>query len=65
MISLRIRRFGSSDWTQLDLEGDLSERIGTDLYYLLSLPENDGLHSQVKRDGGEWEELEDFEWEES
>lgn len=68
MISLRCRRYGSSEWTVLSLEGDLEEAIAGVLQVALdernALATADQLHLQAAREGEPWVDLEDFEWEE-
>lgn len=55
MIFLRLREFGSSDWTEVALEGDLEEFAGTLLASCLA--DNATLHVQKKEVGEEWEDL--------
>lgn len=62
MILFRIRRYGSSEWTELrilnsleseddsDMEEDLSGRVE-------SILDIDGLHVQRLSDEGKWEDL--------
>ncbi len=59
MISIRIREWGSADWTSGTIVGDLEESVAEAL--LLSL-EGRELHIQAARNEGDWCDLEDIDW---
>lgn len=60
MILLRLRRYGSAEWTEITLEGTLEESIG--LVLARCIYDIEGNAVQVRRPEGEWEEVEDFGW---
>lgn len=51
MIQLRIREFGSSEWTYVTLAGDLGEALSS---LLAGRAEAAGLHVQSLDEDGEW-----------
>lgn len=55
MIHLRIREYGSADWTSLLIQGDLEAEC---LQIIGSALSTSGYHAQQQGDGGEWEDLE-------
>lgn len=55
MILLRIREWGSADWTSLIIEGELEPEA---LSIVGSALGTSGLHAQVQNEEGKWEDLE-------
>lgn len=54
MILYRLREYGSSDWTELCIEGDFEEDIAEALVAAIVPAEH--FHVQVREDG-EWEDV--------
>ncbi len=55
MILLRLRHYGSSDWTEASLDGDLEAELAS---IFVSRALGVELHVQELR-GGEWEDYDD------
>ena len=62
MIFLRLRVYGSSDWTECRFEGDLEELAAEALG--LALSENYAYHVQLRRPEEEWTNAAEFSFEE-
>ena len=63
MISLRLREWGSAEWTEGRIIGDLEESVAEALISALSEDEERELHIQVRRDADEaWRELSEFDF---
>lgn len=54
MIAYRLRQFGSAEWTEVLLEGEMEEFAAETL--VAQLAECEGLHVQERIDG-EWTDL--------
>lgn len=54
MTAYRLRAYGSPDWTEIVLDGEMGEFAGEVL--VAALAESDGLHLQ-ERVEGEWVDL--------
>lgn len=61
MILLRMRKYGSADWTTIDVEGELEEQIALLLGQCIYDVEGNAV--QVRRpEETDWSELKDFGW---
>lgn len=55
MTFIRLREFGSADWTEVSFQGELEEFAASAL--AVCLADNTSLHVQKREDGTEWEDL--------
>jgi len=54
MISIRIRKFGATDWTYIRIEGEDEEGENFLAARVIDLLDDEAHHTQVSANGGPW-----------